>query len=134
MRRFRNSILCLILFSISQMGYSGKQVIVTRQSTPWMKTVFVDAFYGGLLGAVGYGAYSLIKKDFRGQTLGTAAGVGFLLGAAIGIVDAVTTDSTAFINYDAQNKLYAFSIPAPQFSPSESGRWGGSVRLFNASF
>jgi len=114
-------------------AFAEKNVNVHRSSGPWMKTVFVDGFYGALVGAAGYGAYSLVKKDtFKGETLGAAAGIGFLVGAFIGIFDAAVTDS-AFINYDSKKQIFALGIPQTQFIPGKN-EFGAEVKVLTFRF
>ena len=92
-------------------AFAGKQLIVTRESKPWMKTVFTDSLYGALVGGAGYGAYSLISKDFKVDTLGVSVGVGFFVCMIVGIVDASVTDSTALINYNKGTQQLALGVP-----------------------
>ena len=110
---------------LSSSAFAGKNVNVNRNSGPWMKTVFVDAFYGSVVGAAGYGAFTLIKKDsFKAETLGVAAGIGFFAGMIVGIFDATITD-TALINYDSKSQQFAFGVPTT---------FGSEVRLLNIRF
>lgn len=129
---FVRSTLIMIQLFMSQQAFSEKRFIVTRESDPWLKTVFIDSMYGALVGGLGYGAYGLITKDFKEETLATSVGTGFFVGMIIGIFDAINTDSTALINYDS--KRYALSLPKPHILINSSHQFGAKFPLLDVRF
>ncbi len=134
----RAAILSMFLFInlfIASAVHAEKTVVVKRESGPWMKTVFVDSFYGALLGGAGYGAYSLISKEFRSSEFGSSVGIGFFVGMLVGLFDASFTDSSALIQYNKDTHLFAFSFPQSQiYFHNNTGRFGGQVQVFNFPF
>ncbi len=129
------SALLLIHLLGSQTAFSEKTVMVTRESLPWMKTVLTDALYGSLIGGLGYGAVSLIGKNFQGEALGASLGVGFIVGALVGVFDAAITDSTALINYDNGTRQFALAVPQTQILVNQSTHgYGAQMQLIQATF
>ena len=76
--------------------------IETRNQTPPLQIVAVDALYGGLIGTVIGGGITLIEQGNNWQrNLAVGAGVGILAGVAFGAYDASTRYNSVVTRADA---------------------------------
>jgi hypothetical protein len=72
-----------------------------------MATVARDAGYGGVTGILVGGGVALVERDHWGRDLAVGAGLGLILGAAVGVVHAVYDQRS----YDRSERRAAANPP-----------------------